>query len=323
LIAVVLVGLVVTAVAVRSAQSRRPGRDFIALPAILESFRWSSLSVVRHGALLLFLAGVPFFVVAFADPYTSLTRETVSYPGRRIGLMIDASSSMLAPFKTDTAFHTSVEAADHFVRLRMQSKYRDLMALVEFGDEAYVITPFTHDYDNILLSISLIGDPTEWGMFPDKGTLVGQAVSQGVELFKAFNFEEAAGNVIVIFSDGLDSQVAIDGKDPSDLLRIAVEAKIPVYFIRVAGEGRLGRNNPDGLWAPAVAKTGGKFYAASNEGVILRAMDDIDKAAVGEISVSRYSTERARFSPFATMAAALWGIAALLKLTVPYFQKFP
>ena len=27
------------------------------------------------------------------------------------------------------------------------------MALVEFGNQAYVITPFTSDYDNILLSI--------------------------------------------------------------------------------------------------------------------------------------------------------------------------
>ena len=334
LLIVSLVVLMVVVLAVRSAMARRPGRDLIALPAILTWFRLSSLSFVRHGALVPFLLGVPFFVLALADPYTALTREDVSFPGRRIGLMIDASSSMLAPFRagrlnpkatsdTETAFHTSVGAADFFVRLRMQSKYRDLMALVEFGEEAYVITPFTNDYDNILLSISLIGDPAEWRKFPDKGTLIGQAINQGVGLFRAFDFQQAAGNVIVIFSDGLDSQVTVDGKDPSELLRTAVQTKIPVYFIRVADEGRLGRNNPDKLWAPAVAKTGGKFYPAADEKTILRAIDDIDRASVGEIALSRYSAQRVRFSPFATMAAGLWAIAALMKLTVPVFQKFP
>lgn len=334
LMIVALCGLLLVALVVRSAVARRPGRDLIAVPAILMWIRRSSLSFIRHGALLLFLAGVPFFIVALADPYISLTREDVSFPGRRIGLMIDASSSMLAPFRaarlnpqavpeTETAFHTSVAAADYFVRRRMQGKYRDLMGLVEFGDQAYVITPFTNDYDNILLSISLIGDPAEWRKFPDKGTLVGQAINQGVSLFRAFDFQEAAGNVLVIFSDGLDSQVVVDGKDPSELLRTAVETKIPVYFIRVADEGRLGRNNPDKLWAPAVAKTGGRFYPAADEETVLRAIDDIDKASVGEISLSRYSTQRVRFSPFATMAAGLWAIAALMTLTVPYFRKFP
>ena len=331
---IALLGLLTVALAVRTAVGRQPGRDLIALPAILKSFRRSSLAFVRHGALLPFLAGVPFFVVALADPHTALTRETASYPGRRIALMIDASSSMLAHFRaarlnpnagteSETTFHTSVAAADYFVRLRMQSKYQDLMALVEFGDEAYIITPFTHDYDNIRLSISLIGDPTEWRKFPSQGTLVGQAINQGLELFRAFNFEEAAGNVLVIFSDGLDSQVVVDGKDPSELLQHAVKLKIPVYFIRVADESRLGRDNPDKLWQRAVEKTGGRFYAASDESVILRAIEDIDKASVGEISVSRYSTQRVRFSPFATTAVGFWAIAALMSLTVPYFQKFP
>ena len=56
----------------------------MALPAVLDWSRPSWISLVRHGALLLFLAGLPFFVIALADPYTSLTREDVSFPGRRI-----------------------------------------------------------------------------------------------------------------------------------------------------------------------------------------------------------------------------------------------
>ena len=51
------------------------------------------------------------------------------------------------------AINILTAAADRFVRLRMKERYRDLMALVEFGNEAYVVTPFTNDYDNILMSL--------------------------------------------------------------------------------------------------------------------------------------------------------------------------
>ena len=83
--------------------ARRGGSRRVALPAILPMFRHSPFSFVRHGALLLFLCGLPFFLLAFADPFTSLTQQEVSFPGRRIGLLIDASSSMMEPFKAPSS----------------------------------------------------------------------------------------------------------------------------------------------------------------------------------------------------------------------------
>jgi len=49
----------------------------------------------------------------------------------------------------------------------------------------------------------------------------------------------------------------------------------------------------------------------------------IDKVSVGKISIRQYSTQRPRFSVFALIAAACWAMAAGLKLSVPYMQKFP
>src|SRR6185369_1336100 len=46
--------------------------------------------------------------------------------------------------ETDATFFTAVAAAERFLRLRINGKYRDLVALVEFGNEAYVVTPFTN-----------------------------------------------------------------------------------------------------------------------------------------------------------------------------------
>ena len=140
-------------------------------------------------------------------------------PGRRIALLVDGSSSMVMKFETKTlktpenrAFYTAVAAAEHFMKLRMNGRYHDLIALIQFGNEAYVVTPFTTDYDNILLSIRLISSPKEWGNFNDWGTTIIQGLNQATALFKAFDFVNASGNAMVLFTDGRDEEKNIKGK---------------------------------------------------------------------------------------------------------------
>jgi von Willebrand factor type A domain len=328
----VLAGLTLAALLFRAALRDRMRASGIGLPALVD---WtpafpSAVSFVRHGALVLALAGLPFFFVAFADPHTVFTSRETSFPGRRISLMIDASSSMLSPLPStelakgapnDAAFFTTVGAARHFIELRMRGKYRDLVSLIEFGDDAYVITPFTSDYENVLLSISLIGDWSELMAFPDQGTMIARAIDQGVGLFKAFDFLDASGNVMVIFSDGMDAEVLQDGRTGFDVLREAAAAKIPVYFVRVGGstDDRLS----DAMWQSAVARTGGRFYSAADEATIVRAVQEIDEAATGRIAMREYSMRRPVFQRFAMAAGALWTLALTLRFTVPWFQRFP
>jgi hypothetical protein len=329
---VALIGLCFTILVGRALTRKKAGRTQVALPAVLDWSGRNWTAFVRHGALLLFLAGLPFFTLALADPYSSLTREDVSYPGRRICLMIDASSSMMARFPAarlnakapnEATFFTTVAAAEAFIRQRMNGKYHDLIGLVEFGDEAYVVTPFTTDYDNILLSLSLIGDWTEFMKFPDQGTTIAAAIEQGTGLFKAFDFLDAAGNLLVIFSDGQDTQVMLHGKSVNEIVSGAVAAKIPVYMIRTSYNKGLGAVLPDDIWKPAVEGTGGKFYPAGDEQAVLNAIKDIDSRSAGRVEIKRYSTQRPKFAPYAFMATAFWSIALVLQLTVPYFRKFP
>jgi len=316
----------------RSFLVRQPGRHRLVVPAILSTLRPSYLGFVRHLPLLLFLAGIPFITIALADPFSSLVTSEVSYPGRRIAVMIDASTSMRTPFKashlnsraeTDATFFTTVAAAERFVRMRMGERYRDLMALIEFGNEAYVVTPFTNDYDNILLSISLIGDPVEYSLFPDQGTIIAQAIEQGVGLFKAFNFLDASGNIMVLFSDGEDTRVQVGDKTLDEILQNSIDNKIPVYMVRTNYERERGKVIPDEIWIPAIEKTGGRFYAANNEDALLAAINDIDKVAAGTIATRQYTSQRPRFAFFALSAAVCWLTAAALKLALPQFQKLP
>ena len=186
-----------------------------------------------------FSSGCPSSRSPLADPFTALVSSDVTYPGRRIAVMIDASTSMRTPFKaqhlntraeTDATFFTTVAAAERFVQLRMDGQYRDLVALVEFGNEAYVVTPFTNDYDNILLSISLIGDPVEYSLFPDQGTIIAQAIDESIGLFKAFNFLDASGNLMVIFTDGEDTRAIINGRTLDEIVQASIDAQDPGLF---------------------------------------------------------------------------------------------
>ena len=331
----VLTGLLLVcalALIARTLLTRQPGRHHLVVPGVPPSVRSSWFAGVRHLPLLLALAGLPCFALAVADPFTALVQSEVSYPGRRIALMLDASTSMRSPFKaehlnqraaTDAAFYTTVAAADRFVRLRMKERYRDLMALVEFGNEAYVVTPFTNDYDNILLSISLVGDPVEFSLFPDQGTVIGNAIDQSIGLFKAFDFLESNGNLMVLFSDGEDTRVMIGSKTLDDIVESAMNSRIPVYMVRTNYERGKGKVIPDEIWAPAIAKTGGRFYAADSEAALLAAINDIDKVSAGTIATKQYTSQRPRFGMFAVAALACWCAAVALKLGLSIFQKVP
>ena len=175
--------LAVLLLAISFSIRRRQGRGRWSCRRYCERCGRLASAWLRHAPAVLFAAGFPFALLALADPHASLSASEVTYPGRRIALMIDASDSMRrrsppptlnTPARDQPAFFTTVAAATRFVELRRKGKYRDLMALIEFGNHAYVITPFTSDYDNLLLSIALIGDPVEFSKFPDPGTVIAQ-----------------------------------------------------------------------------------------------------------------------------------------------------
>jgi hypothetical protein len=329
-----LAGIALTGllVAWRARPARRRGRGGMALPAVLSGHTSSSFAWTRHLPVVPFALGIPFLVLALADPFSALVSSDVTFPGRRISLMIDASTSMTTTFQTETlntlsksgaAFFTAVAAAERFVQLRQQGQYKDLMALVEFGDQAYVITPFTSDYDNILLSIALIKDPVEFSRFPNRGTVIARALEQSLALFQAFDFLDAAGNLMVIFTDGEDTTALTGGRRLDDILESAVVNKVPLYFVRTHYDKRFGDLIPDDAWRRAVARTGGKFYAVGNEGELLRAIEDIDRMSTGAIRVKHYTSQQPQFAFFALVAAALWTVAAALSLVFPRFQQLP
>jgi Ca-activated chloride channel family protein len=330
LVLVVLVAAAVLLAVVRGLRAGRGRRTAVALPAVLSAMRPAAWAPIRYAPFVLFLAGLPFFAVALADPVTAFTREELAYQGRRIALVVDGSNSMILPFKTSTlrprndrTFFTATASAEHFMRLRMKGPYRDLIALIQFGSYAYVVTPFTTDYENVLISLRLISDPVNWARFGDGGTTILEGISEGAKLFRAFDFANASGNLMVVFTDGIDNRLHLQGRSIDQLVASARASAIPVYMIRTGFNKKFGDVREDALWKAAVEQTGGRFYAASDESAILQAVRDVDRVAAGRIDVREYTAYEPRFSGYALIAVALWLVAGTLKLGFRAFSTFP
>ena len=326
----VLILLAAAALARQLLRPRGPGSGNVVLPAVLSGTVAPRplLRPLRHAPFALALAGLAAFAAAFADPQATLARSEETHPGHRIAVLIDASLSMNTAFATErlqagNTFLANVAAAEYFVQRRMEGPYHDLVALVQFGNEAYIVTPFTNDYRNILLSISLIGTPEEYHRFPDHGTLVMNAINRGVQLFRTFDYLGAAGNLMVIFSDGQDTHARFEDVTLDDIVQEAAENEIPVYFIRTAYAQQLGDIISDQQWKLAVERTGGRFFPAENESAILAAIEEIDRLAEGQIRVRRYEASEPRFAPFALAAVFCWIGAAGLTLGLRPLRKFP
>ena len=243
---------------------------------------------------------------------------------------MDASLSMLSPFsgqqlktQSDTAFSNTMAAAEYFIRVRMKGHYRDLIALEQFGNEAYVITPFTTDYENLLLSLKMISDVNEWQRFPDQGTIIMKAIDEGVDLFNAFDFLDSSGNIMVIFSDGQDNNVQIGNMSLDQVLKKAVDNKVPVYMIRTAYARGLFDVVPDQVWKKAIDATGGRFYPAASQETIMQAIKEIDAAATGRVNVREYAVKQPRYQKFALAAVMLWMLALSLQMSLRVFRTFP
>jgi hypothetical protein len=197
------------------------------------------------------------------------------------------------------------------------------MALVVFGNYAYVVTPFTNDYENIRLSIRLVGDPLEWGRFPDWGTTILEGIDQATQLFRTFDFANASGNLLVLFTDGRDSQLNTLKSEIDRIVRDARAWKIPVHMVRTAYDFREGQVLQDKIWKATVEQTGGRFYAAYNDESIERALKEIDALSPGRIETREYTVQRPRYAGYALVATGFWLAAAILSLGFGPFRTFP
>ena len=141
--------------------------------------RSASTGRSRHLLLVLRIAALLAFVVAFARPQSGVTGEEILTEGIDILLVLDLSTSMLAEDISPNRVEASKQVAADFVRGRRN----DRIGLVVFSGQAFTQCPLTLDYDIVLeildgLEVGLIEDGTAIGMGIHEGSI---RLSVGIE----------------------------------------------------------------------------------------------------------------------------------------------
>ena len=155
----------------------------------------------------------------------------------------------------------------------------------------------------------MISDVNEWQRFPDQGTIIMKAIDEGVDLFNAFDFLDSTGNIMVIFSDGQDNNVQIGKMSLDQVLKKAVDNKVPVYMIRTAYARGLFDVVPDQVWKKAIDATGGSFtLRRARKRSCRRSRKSMRPRPAGS-SVREYEVKQPRYMKFALAAVVLWTVA--------------
>ncbi|WP_457593789.1 vWA domain-containing protein [Hydrogenimonas sp.] len=200
-------------------------------------------------------------LIALASPVTTKEAAPSYALGRDMVLIIDASRSMDETFSIVTRenkFETLKKILESFI----QKRKSDRLGLVVFGEFAYVASPVTFDHRMLAKMIPFL----EVGMAGER-TAINDAVAMAANLLKS---SDAKTKVAVLLTDGRNTA----GKIPLPVVeKLLKQYGIKLYTI---GVGRPGDYDPK-LLSELAKTTGGRFFSASDAGMLKEVYDTIDR----------------------------------------------
>ena len=241
----------------------------------------------RHVLFALRVFALAALVVAFAQPQTGITSETVSAEGIDIILAMDVSSSMLAEDLEPNRLEAVKAVAVEFVEGRRD----DRIGLVVFAAEAFTQVPLTLDYSVVT---DLLGQ-MEVGMIED-GTAVGMGLAAAVKRLQA---SDAESQVVILLTDGRNNTGEIG---PVTAGQMAQALGVRVYTIGAGGQGLAripvgGRRyanvevDIDEASLQEVAETtGGRYFRATDRQGLSQVYEEIDALETTEIEVENFTS---------------------------------
>lgn len=270
-----------------------------------------------HFQFILRLATITCLIIVLARPQTRDKWSTSSTEGTDIILALDISTSMLArDFKPDR-FEAAQQVATKFVAGRES----DNMGVVIFAGESYTAVPMTTDRSLLTNYIKDI----HIGMLQD-GTAIGDGLATSINRIKEGN---AKSKSIILLTDGSNNAGKVA---PITAAEIAKKFGIKVYTIGIGRNGMapypaqdaLGRityvDMPvviDEATLKTIAQTtGGKYFRATDNDVLQRIFDEIDKLEKTQIDVRNFTHTEDNYLPWAFAAMLLLALQMLLRYTL-------
>ncbi|MDD5211382.1 MAG: VWA domain-containing protein [Sulfuricurvum sp.] len=228
-----------------------PHLHFFTKPNKWRNFEW----MLKGLAVILMIGALATPVmVDFSDPRNR--------NGVDIVLSIDGSGSMNASGfgkegSRESRFEIVQKIASDFVMKRAQ----DNIAIVEFGDFAFIASPITYEKEVIAQMIGYLS----YGM-AGQNTAIGEGIAMGV---RALKDSKAASKVIILLTDGEHNSGSIS---PKEAVLMVKKEKIRLYTIGIGPKGEF-----DNALLEQLARDGnGKFFAATNQKELQDVYDEID-----------------------------------------------
>jgi len=227
-------------------------------PAILERLaenasrakRW-----VKFGILMITFA---LLILGLANPQIGTRLEEVKQEGVDLFVALDVSLSM----KAEDIKPNRLEKAKFELRNLISRLRGDRIGLVVFAGEAYTQFPLTTDYS----AANLFLDAVDVDAVPTPGTSIGSAIGRALE---SFNFEEPSTKVLVIITDGENTE--------GDAFEAADEAARKGVLVYAIGMG-----SPSGTPIPLINAAGQQVdFKRDRSGSVV--MTKLDESALEQI----------------------------------------
>ncbi|MBN2618576.1 MAG: VWA domain-containing protein, partial [Spirochaetales bacterium] len=208
--------------------------------------------IIRYSLLLLSIILILFSI---ARPIHGYLWQESTTTGLDIVIALDTSKSMDA---IDVKPNRLIQSKMALLEL-LSSLNGDRVALIPFAGSAFVMTPFTADYDIVRESINSI----DTNIIPNSGTNIRDAIIEAKSLFKNSNKYK----IIILITDGED--LAKQGLDEAKKIS---EEGIQIFTIGVGTE--------EGELIPDQENPG--QYLKDKKGSLVKSK--LDTAALNEIS---------------------------------------
>lgn len=270
--------------------------------------------VMMHVNFGLQLVAIGALIVALCRPQSHDYLRSSRIQGTDIVLALDISSSMLATDFEPTRFEAAKDVAIKFVNERKD----DNIGFVAFSGESLSLMPLTNDKAALVNAISNV----KAGDLKD-GTAIGDGLSSAINRIVS---GQAKSKSIILLTDGTNNAGDVQ---PSTAAQIAKQKGIKVYTIGVGTNGTIQITDPYGFSSTTMETkiddatleeiartTNGKYFRATDENMLRKVFDEIDKLEKTTLDVDRYTQTEEDFMPWVWVALCAMALHLLVRYTV-------
>ena len=272
----------------------------------------------RHLPEILFLSGIVLLIFALLNPVLPLVKNKKNIIAKEIMLVLDCSSSMESGwggynyYQSENQFSlTKLEVEIKHVIGLIETRKHDVLGLIIYSDNPYLLSPFTDDYSLLTADLKLIINMGLREVLPNEGmTATGEALLLANEYLKEYG--QSKERIVILFTDGESNA----GRDPKEAFQEILKSGFKVFIL---GIDYYGSSEAADL-AEKARKTNGGFFSIDTEQDLKQAVVAIDRlVGKNKITVDEYSVDDPQYFYFVFSALILFVLSFFLK-HLPYFR---